>query len=287
MAQSAASGSKKKKVRHGLIKDGALSYHVYIKRMFNEIDNKGGMSLSSQATTVLDQMAHYTVDKIMKEANRVKGTRATLSGKDVAASLKITMGLRNVTSIVENMENAYATYTTNAANPKYESKRTEEKADLVLSVSRVAREMKRHSSGCGCRLSQSASIYMTSLVEDVISNLIAESIAAAKDNKRKIVQSTHIKLALRDGAVLDAFFDRLIFTPGVQPHIHSAFIKKVAKKPRKSAAAPKPKKAAPKPKKAAAPKRKKAAAPKRKKTASKSKKPAAPKRVAKSKVIED
>lgn len=289
MAQS--DGSKKKKVRRGLIKDGALSYHAYIKRLFKDINGKSGdMSLSSQATTVLDQMAHYTVAKIMKEANRVKGTRATLSGKDVEAALKIALGLRNVASSVANMQKAYSAYTTNAANPRYDKMRTEEKAGLLFSVSRVAREMRRHSSGCGCRLSQSASIYMASLVEDVIAGLISESITAAKHNKRKIVQPTHIKLALRNDVVLDSFFDRLIFTPGVQPHIHSAFLKKkVVKKasaPKKSASAPKPKKSTSAPKKSAS-KPKKNAAPKRKTSASKTKKAAAPKRTVKSKVIED
>lgn len=290
MAQS--DGSKKKKVRRGLIKDGAKSYHVYIKRLFKDIDGKkGGMSLSSQATTVLDQMAHYTISKIMKEANRVKGARATLSGKDVEAALKITLGLRNVASSIANMQKAYKEYTTQAALPSGHIRyRKEDMADLTFSVSRVAREMRRHSSGCGCRLSQSASIYMASLVEDVIAGLIAESITAAKHNKRKIVQPTHIKLALRNDVVLDSFFDRLIFTPGVQPHIHSAFLKKkVVKKasaPKKSASAPKPKKSTSAPKKSAS-KPKKNAAPKRKTSASKTKKAAAPKRVVKSKVIED
>lgn len=282
MAQS--DGSKKKKVRRGLIKDGAKSYHVYIKRLFKDIDGeKGGMSLSSQATTVLDQMAHYTVSKIMKEANRVKGTRATLNGKDVEAAVKIVMGPRNVASIVINMQKAYKEYATHPGRlpgGNVRLYRKEDMAGLVVSVSRIAREMKRHSSGCGCRLSQSASFYMASLVEDVITSLIISSVDAAKDNKRKIVQPSHIKLALRHDAVLDAFFDRLIFTPGVQPHIHAAFLKPSKKSAPKKSAAPKkaaPKKAAPKPKKAAP---KKSAAPKRKKAA-------APKRAVKSKVISD
>jgi len=224
---------------------GLGRYGHYIQKI-NKDKNKT-LRISGAAVTVIDQMIHYAIEKLMHNANEVRlsSEKATLSGKHVKgafALLRHSVQLENghdLTNIlIKAGDIAYAKYNTGKGQSG-KRVRAHEICEIGIPVSRVKSEMKLRSAGCGCRMDTSAPIYMASAVSALATLLVIAAGRAATDNKRKLISTVHLKLALRKHAQLDRFFDKFVFTAGVQPHIHKALLPatKKASKPK----SPKPK----------------------------------------------
>jgi histone H3/H4 len=241
-ASPSKKGSGKKHHKKVSIK-GLGRYEHYIQKI-NKAKN-GKLRISGAAVTVIDQMIHYAIEKLMHSANEVRlsSEKATLSGKHVKGAftlLRHTAQLENghdLTNILVRVGDiAYEKYKSGKNLAVNQGKRAHEFCDLGIPVSRVKAEMKLRSAGCGCRMDASAPVYMAAAVDALVSILVLASGRAAIDNKRKIISTVHLKLALRKHAQLDRFYDKFVFTSGVQPHIHKALLPaaKKASKPRKA-----------------------------------------------------
>ena len=109
------------------------------------------------------------------------------------------------------------------------------KADLMFPVGRIHRFMKNMR--VAERIGAGAPVYMASVLEYMVAELLELAGNAATDNKRKRIVPRHIQLAVRNDEELNKLFGNVtIAQGGVLPNIHSVLIPKGAKK--EAAAAP-------------------------------------------------
>ena len=232
-ASPSKKGSGKKHHKKVSIK-GLGRYEHYVQKI-NKAKN-GNLRISGATVTVIDQMIHYAIEKLMHSANEVRLTNILVRVGDIA----------------------YEKYKSGKNSTANQGKRAHEICNLGIPVSRVKAEMKLRSAGCGCRMDVSAPVYMAAAVDALVNLLVIASGRAAVDNKRKIISTVHLKLALRKHAQLDRFYDKFVFTSGVQPHIHKALLpapKKASKPKAKKASKPKKASASKKAKKASKPRK--------------------------------
>ncbi len=104
------------------------------------------------------------------------------------------------------------------------------RAGLVFPVGRIHRHLKEGKYAERC--SQGASIYLASVIEYLIFEMLELAGDAARDNKRKRIAARHIQLAVRNDAELAALLKRVTIPgSGRPPFVNVALV--AGKKERK------------------------------------------------------
>ena len=253
-SKGAKKGSGKKHHKKVSIK-GLGRYGHYIQNINKNM--KESLRISGATVTVIDQMIHYAIEKIMHSANEVRMSagKKSISGKQIKSAFDLLRhssqpeaGINLPHVFIESGVGALKNYNT-GKNLKVggvkvnEGKRVHEICGIYIPVSKVKTEMKLRTAGCGCRVTTQGAIYLAAAINSMVSLLLIEARNAARDNKRKLISTVHLKLALRKHAQFDRFFDKFIFTAGVQPHIHKALLPTAKKASKPKASKPKSKKA--------------------------------------------
>ncbi|PVU93580.1 hypothetical protein BB561_003155 [Smittium simulii] len=102
------------------------------------------------------------------------------------------------------------------------------RAGVIFPVARFKRYLKQ--SQPAFRISDSSAIYMSSVIEYLVAEIIELSGNAAKDNKKVRIIPRHIQLAVKHDHELGKLFENVtIAQGGVLPSIHSALLPQKSK----------------------------------------------------------
>mmetsp|Transcript_82417 Transcript_82417/g.167044 ORF Transcript_82417/g.167044 Transcript_82417/m.167044 type:complete len:181 (-) Transcript_82417:141-683(-) len=123
------------------------------------------------------------------------------------------------------------------AAKKSEAPKRQKKGNLVFPVHRFAKSLKR--GGYCRRLSGSASVYLTAVIEYITAEILELAGNAAKDQKKNRIIPRHIQLAIRNDEELNKYMGQVTISGGgVLPNIHSVLFPKKPTKGKEGAAAP-------------------------------------------------
>lgn len=208
------------------------SYRVFVHRILKaEHPNIG---VGGPALTVLDKAVQYLIKMLMYHADvarRQEGVK-TITSRHVQTAVRLwfpgEMAKRAVTAGTKIL----ARYTTYMTRKEKESEKASisNVIGLHIPVSRVKKAMKKYTSDCSCRVSDSGAVYLASVVEYVIGEMIDVSSHLARDNKKARIVSRHIFLGVRNDRDLDRIFHNFIISSDVLPGIHPSLLKPKAKK---------------------------------------------------------
>lgn len=103
------------------------------------------------------------------------------------------------------------------------------RAGLTFSVGRIHRLLKKGQ--YSERIGSGAPIYLASIIEYLVAEVLELAGNAAKDNKRSRICPRHLLLAVRNDEELNKFLDHVIISEGgVMPNINLALLPKIGSK---------------------------------------------------------
>mmetsp|Transcript_39926 Transcript_39926/g.103042 ORF Transcript_39926/g.103042 Transcript_39926/m.103042 type:complete len:156 (-) Transcript_39926:153-620(-) len=109
------------------------------------------------------------------------------------------------------------------SNPKKAPVSRSTKAGITFPVGRIQRYLRK--GRYADRIGAGAAVYLTAVLEYLVSEIVELSGNAAQDNKKKRIIPRHIQLAVRNDEELNRLFkDVTIASGGVLPNIHSSLI---------------------------------------------------------------
>ena len=119
----------------------------------------------------------------------------------------------------------------NNISPNYHSLSKSLKAGLVFPVGRTARYLRQQYLKSNMRLSETAPVYFSAVLEYLCAEVLELAGQCAKQQKLKRITPRHIMLAIRSDQELDKLFkNKWIATAGTIPMIHKVLLKKKTNK---------------------------------------------------------
>lgn len=212
------------------------SYKSYIYKVLKQVHPDTGISSAAMAET--DALCHYFVKTLIEGTNefrRVSG-RSMLSARDVQSSVRsrlpgelakhaVSEGTKAVAKFATSIENASHGTKKNRAKPVAASAR----AGLQFAPSRIRKDIMKYNSAhaCKCRISTGAVIYLASVIEYLVAEILELSGNAARDNKAVRISTTHITMAIHNDQELEELLRRVTLPSSAgKPHIHSVLLPK-------------------------------------------------------------
>ena len=162
-------------------------YNIYIKRVKNGINRE--IRISSDAIEIMNDIINYSISILMKACNSLKSNKKTLEAREIKTAVNLILpGELEKHAIVEGFKSV-----TRAKGNKDGS--IQEKSELKFPISRISNEMKKLS--LYERQGKMASVYMTSVIEYLVVEIIEVSVFTLYKKKRKTITVDDIKNTIK------------------------------------------------------------------------------------------
>lgn len=228
-------------------------YSTYIHRLLKQINQE--TKINRDAMTNLNSAVKDIMNRICKESKNLLdlSKHKTLSLADASTAVDLVLENELSQFARKQGDKALTKYRSSVSGAKTEGESKDKKeskqarAGLVLPVSRVKTYLKEKC-GISGKIQTEVPIYVTAVVEYLISEVLELSSLASVSEKKKTISPKHIRIALEGDEDLHALFHAAMLSKaGVQEQIAPELLvrKPKSKKSKKaSATTPKPKKAA-------------------------------------------
>ena len=192
-------------------------------------------SISSNTKSQLNYLLNLLAVKLISEAVSLLGNKKTISSREIQTAVRIVFGKTELTKHAVSEGTKAVTKYMSAYNINKSKKTTKtSKAGLIFSIPRVENIIRDNFNG---RVSETAAIYLTAILEYISSELLELSGNAARDNKKIIIQPKHLMMAIENDIELKYLAKAVNFDVlggGVLPHIHPILLKSKSKKSKTS-----------------------------------------------------
>ena len=231
--------------KSGKTVDG-FKFSVYVLKTLNHIHPD--MGLSGDAGACMVNIVKINISKIMSAVNQLilRTGAKTITARDIEAAVTLMLPGELAKQSKSQATAAVAKYLQDiedgekGQNPKQRSTR----AGLIFNITRVENLMMLESNTV--RKSATAAVFLSAVIEYLISEILELAGNAARDSQRKRITPRHIKIVILNDEELRTLYQDTIIAGGVLPNINSALLPSSDRK--KKARVAKPKDAAAKPK---------------------------------------
>lgn len=220
----------------------STNFNPYIYRALKQIHSDIG--LSGTALSSINNMVKIIIEKIMSGVNKLilRTGKKTISSRDIQYATSLILSGELAKHAVSEGTKAVVKYTySKEARKERKNKESIEKlspisrssmAGLQFPITRVQNIMVELSTSS--RKSETSAVYLTSVCEYLITEVLEIAGNATRDSKRVRITPRHVMLAVRNDEDLDKLFKDTIFAGGVIPHIDSSIlpVKKGSSKPK-------------------------------------------------------
>ncbi len=174
-----------------------LNFQVYIQRLLKSVNPSVG--LSGGALDSVNEIINSLTRKIARAVNVLLGVsgKVTVTVKEVDAALSILLGERGSSQVTIHGNKAIKAYNASADSG---TKSVSERANLILSVSRV-RKLLRNTSVVQ-RQGLSAGLYLAGALEYIVKDILAKAGDATGKNKVRITNRI-LLIAIRNDKLLN------------------------------------------------------------------------------------
>jgi histone H3/H4 len=202
---------------------GERKFNVYIYKVLKQIHPDTGISVKAMA--IMDSMLKDLRSRIFQEAVNLLEIqqKATCNSRELQTAVRLVLpGELAKHAVVE--ETKAVTKFLEAEDTKTSRVTASVKSGLQFSVALVKAWMKKKAK---CRISKTAPVYFTAVLEYLCAEVLELAGNAAKDFKVKRILPRHLLLSIRGDEELDCLNSSAIIPGGgVFPRIHKSLIRK-------------------------------------------------------------
>lgn len=222
----------------------STNFHPYIYRVLKQVHPETG--LSGTALSSINNMVKIIIEKIMSGVNQLilRTGKKTISSRDIQSATRLILsGELAKHAVVEGTKSVVRYTSSKASRKEMKDRESIEKmspvsrssmAGLKFPITRVQNIMVEISTSS--RKTETSAVYLASVCEYLIAEVLELAGNAAKDSKRVRITPRHVMMAVRNDEELDRLFKDTVFAGGVIPHIDSSIlpVKKSSSKPKQT-----------------------------------------------------
>lgn len=182
-------------------------------------------SISSNTKSQLNYLLNLLAVKLISEAVSLLGNKKTISSREIQTAVRIVFGKTELAKHAVSEGTKAVTKYMSAYIIKSKKTTKTSKAGLIFAIPRVENIIRNNFNG---RVSETAPIYLTAILEYISSELLELSGNATRDNKKIIIQPKHLMMAIENDIELKYLakaVDFVVLGGGVLPHIHPILLK--------------------------------------------------------------
>jgi len=184
-----------------------INFQRFINVLYKQMhpDMKVNKISRSQLNQLLNLLTSAITEKavFLNQKNKVK----TISARTIQSAIQIILPGELRKQAISNGTMAVVKYIRSKDEEKGVVKSKQARSGLVLSVSRVSKFFKKYKT----RLTSGSSVYLTSVVEYILAEVLAVSANVAKDHGKNVVNSRHLMLGIKGDAELSSLSKSLCF----------------------------------------------------------------------------
>jgi len=184
-----------------------INFQRFINVLYKQMhqDMKVNKISRSQLNQLLNLLTSAITEKavFLNQKNKVK----TISARTIHSAIRIILPGELSKLAINSGTMAVVKYTRSKDEDKGVTKSKQERAGLVLSVSRASKVFKKYKT----RLTAGSSVYLASVLEYVLAEVLEVTSNVAKDHGKNVLNSRHLMLGIKGDAELSSLSKSLCF----------------------------------------------------------------------------
>lgn len=202
------------------------NYQIYIRRilkqvhpdsmissesldLLNELTNVLGMKIGHQAKLLVSPINYKNDKKKTKDLGK-----KTISSRDIQSAVRLILTKELAKHAISQGTNAVTKFTSSQPGTKDHPISVDSRSGLQLSVSRIDKILRKNTT---FRISETASIYLTAVLEYVVAEFLELSGNQCKDEHKSVIKPLHIKkIVEHDEELASLVRDLKVILPGYE-----------------------------------------------------------------------